>query len=142
MFVDEQQELALVDDTFAVQVQLRDGGPSSWGQANHQGVIVAPGKMLLPDVLARMKERDEFSGERIKGTGFIVFEIVTALASPRKIAGTAFATRCDRDDVLIRETIRAIIFLANAIFAAPLRPLLDQSPQLGWQSASSHAAQV
>jgi hypothetical protein len=128
--VNEHQELALVDDAFAVQAQFRDGGPTNRGHADHQRVIIAPDKMLVPSVLARVKERNSGAGEWVKRGGFVVLEVVATLASSREVVGAAFAARRQRDDVFIGKTVWAIIFLAKAVFAAALRPLFDQPPQL------------
>lgn len=91
MFADEQQEFALIDDARSIQIQLGDSRAANRCQANQQGEIVAPGEMLMPIVLARAKQRDQFTAERINGGGLVVFVIVTALAGAREIVSRAFA---------------------------------------------------
>jgi hypothetical protein len=142
MFANEQQELALVHDAFAIQVQLRNRSAANRGETDHHCVVIAPGEMLVPIVFARMKERDCFPAERVNGGGLVVLEIVTALASSREVIRAAFATSGQRDDVLIGESVRAVIFLADAVFAATLRALFDQQPQFFGKPPSSHEEQA
>jgi len=98
--------------------------------------------MFVPVVVARVKQRDYFLTERIKGRGFIVFEIVTALARACQILRHALAASRKRNNVFVRERIRAVIFLTKTIFAAALRALPDQPSQLFGKSLSSHAKPV
>lgn len=68
-------------------------------------------------------------GERVDGVGLVVLEIVTSLAGPCEVFCNAFAASGKWGGVFIGECIRAIIFLAYAVFAATLRALFDQRPQ-------------
>ena len=142
MFADQQQEPSLVDDTPAVQVQRRDGGAANRGKANHHCVIIAPGKMFVPVVLTWVKQRDCFLTEVIKSGGFVIFEIVTALASAGEVFSAAFAADGERDDVLVGERVRTIIFLTKTVFTTALRAILKQQAQFFGQSLSSHAKPV
>lgn len=126
MLVDEQQQLALVHDAAAIQVKGRDGRAANGCEADQQSEIIAPREMLVPVVLARMKKRDNSLGEQVNGSGLVVLDIVAALAGAREVVGYAFAARCARDDVFVRETIRAVGFLANVILAAALRAFADE----------------
>jgi len=132
----------LIDDPLTVQVQRRDGGAADRGEANHHCVIIAPGKMFAPVMLARVKQRNCFLAERINGRGLIVFEIVTALAGACEVIRITFSASRKRDDVFVGERIRAVIFLAKTIFAAALRALLNQQAQLFGEPPSSHAKPV
>lgn len=142
MFADQQQEPPLVDDTLAVQIQRRAGGAANRGEANYYCVIIAPSKMFVPVVLAWVKQRDYFLTERIESGGFVIFEIVTALAGTGEIFSVAFAADGERDDMLVRERIGAIIFLTKTVFTTALRALLKQQAQFLGQSLSSHAKPV
>lgn len=126
MFADEQQEFALIDDAHPIQIQLGDGRAANRCQANHQGEIVAPGEMLVPIVLARVKQWDRFTAERINRRGLVIFVIVTSLAGAREIVSHAFAAHGEWNDVFVGETVRAVIFLAHAIFATALCAFFDQ----------------
>jgi hypothetical protein len=142
MFADKQQELPLIDNACSIQVQLRNGGSANRGQANHQSVVITPGEMLVPVVISRVKKRDGFPCEWINRVCLVVLEIVTSLAGPRQVLRGAFAAGSQRNDVLVRESIRAIIFLANAVFAATLRAFPDEQPQFFGNPPSNHEARV
>ncbi len=96
MFANQQQEPPLIDDALAVQIQRCDGGAANRGKANHHRVIIAPGKMFAPVVLARVKQRNCFLTEQINGGGLVVFEIVTALARACEVIRIAFAANRER----------------------------------------------
>jgi hypothetical protein len=121
MLADKQQKLPLIDHAFPVQIQLRDRSAANRGQADHNCVVIAPGKMLMPIVFSRVKKRDRFTCYRVNRLYLVVLEIVASLASPREVLLVAFASSGKRDDVLVRERIRAVSFLANAVLAAALR---------------------
>jgi hypothetical protein len=89
-----------------------------------------------------MKKRDCFSREGVNGVGFVVLEIVTSLASPCEVFGNAPAASGEWDDVLIGESVWTIVFLANAVFAATLRALLDQQSKFFGKSPPTHEEQV
>ena len=74
--------------------------------------------------------------------GLVVLEIIASLAGSREIFCDAFAASCEWDDVFIGESVRAIIFLANAVFAATLRALLDQRTQFLGKSPLTPEVQV
>lgn len=92
VLVDKQEQLTLVYDAAAIQVECRDGRAANGREADQQSEIIAPRKMFVPVVLARMKEWNDSLGERVNGGGLVVLDIVATLAGARAVVGGAFAT--------------------------------------------------
>ena len=65
MFLKVQQQFALIDCALSIQVQLRDSGASGRSQADDDCKVIAPGKVFVPVVPARMLKRDGFLANRI-----------------------------------------------------------------------------
>ncbi len=69
-----------MDDAFAIQLQFPDGRAACRSEADEVEVIGAPGKMIMPIVLARMEERNRPARRGIERTHFIGLGTVTPLA--------------------------------------------------------------
>ena len=54
----KQQQSAETDDAISVQIQFLDCGTACWSQASESKAICTPGKMPVPIVFSRMKERN------------------------------------------------------------------------------------
>ena len=137
--MDEQEQLALIDDAFPIQIQCGDGGAANRREADDEGEIFIPGEMFRPSMAARVKQGNQRLRERVERVRFVVLEIVTALAGAREVAGSALATRRTWDNVFVGETIRAVAFLTDAVFTTALRPFHHELMQLFRDAPFSHA---
>jgi hypothetical protein len=66
-------------------MQLLHSGAACWGETDEQRPVVIPGKVIVPMLLSWVKQRHPLPAARIKGGGFIVFEIVAPLARQRQV---------------------------------------------------------
>lgn len=98
--------------------------------------------MLVPVIQTRMKERNHFVTDRIKGVGLVVFDVVASLTGKREIVGSACATLFFREDMFKRMLLRRMRIGTNAVFAEAPRTIFDQSLQLLGDALFSHAAQA
>jgi hypothetical protein len=89
VFADQQQQPPLIDGADSVQVQLRDRGAASRGQADDERAVFAPGEVLVPVMIARVEERDGFACERVEGVRLVVLEVVAPLAGAGEVLRVA-----------------------------------------------------
>ena len=68
---------------FSVQRKYGDGSPTGRSSAYHLEPVMAPGKMLLPNVRARMKESNDVSGDRIGSCCACILRAIAAHARQR-----------------------------------------------------------
>ena len=101
-----------------------------------------PGKVLVLTLVSWVKERHHLTAARIKGEGFIVFAIVTPLASQCQVVCGTGATHILWHDMFNRETLGRVGLLAETVFATALRTLADEAPQLARNAWLRHAALV
>lgn len=73
--------------------------------------------MFVPVIQTRMKERNHFAADRIKGVGLVVFDVVASLAGEREIVSGACAGLSFGEDVFERMFLRGVRIGTEAVFA-------------------------
>ncbi len=120
--VNRHQGTAQIHEWWTIHLQQSDSGAACGSKsADHQPVIT-PGEMFRPAMLARMKEVCNRPCLRINRNGFRGFVSVAALTGEGEISGGSRAVQRARQDMLNREALGGIRFLALAILAASARP--------------------
>lgn len=127
-----------MDKTFSIELESRDRRAARRGQANDRRAILAPGIMVAPTVLTRMKQRDSLIADRIHRSRFYRLMSVTSLAGQRKIVSKSRTTRLAWKDVLHNERLRRIFGRAAAVFTVSSRTCRDESSQNGGDIPLSH----
>ena len=88
MLVGANQYPAQVDYTGAVQAQGIDGRAACGRQADNQGKVIVPLKMILPTLLARMKKRNFLTAAWISAGRLAVFMPVATRAGKARLSGS------------------------------------------------------
>jgi hypothetical protein len=117
MFADGMNRPAPIDQSISIEFQGIDCRPTSWRQAHHLREVVTPHEMLIPTMLARMKERNLDFGNGINREYPNGFVLITAEAGTRKIFFRRRTAQFKGDDVVYRKWVRGIFRLGAAIFA-------------------------
>jgi hypothetical protein len=76
MLADRVEQAAQVDHAIAVEMQSLDGGAAGWCQANYQSKVVAPGKVRVPPIAARVVQRHLLAIDGIRRGDFVVFVVI------------------------------------------------------------------
>ncbi len=96
----------------------------------------------MPMLVSWVKERHHLTATRIKGSGFIVFAIVTPLARQCQVVCGTGATPLWWRDMFHSETLGRVGLLAETVCATALRTLADEAPQWASKAWLRHAALV
>lgn len=131
-----------MNDAGAIQIKLSDGSAAYGGETDETQVVRTPGKMLVPGILAWVKERRLLARGGIKRVRFIVLGTITTLTGQSQVVCGACATSTFRNDMFDGVQLGRAKFWAEAIFAVSQRAVSDQSSQFGWDPLLSHGAQV
>jgi hypothetical protein len=126
---DEEENPTQVDDALTVQVQGLHGRASGRCQANDPRILLIPGKVFTPGVLAGMVEKRHALADRV----IALYSVIFVAVAPRAREGQVFrycgtASRCG-DDVFHRERLGRDGQRAAAVFAASRRAALDRPAQ-------------
>src|SRR5262245_34005924 len=87
MFPRREEAATQVHQARASEVQSLDRSPAGRGGAEDQGASFAPGEVVLPAVLAGMKERNQLIRDRVTGLRSGVLVVVAALTGKRQVLG-------------------------------------------------------
>ena len=105
-------------------------------------VVGTPGKVLMPVILPRVKERNHPGCGRIRSVSLVVFGAVTSLTGQSKVVFGAFASVALRHDMFDGMQLSGTEFRADAVLAIADCIAPDQPPQAGWYAFFSHAEQA
>lgn len=118
-----------------IQLESMKGGAAYGGKCFQS--CVGPGEVIVPCMLSRMEERDDFPRCGIGGGGAVGFVEIAARAGEREVSKDGFTAVDARVNVLDVEA-RALERLAHpAVFAAMLSTLANSGSQCG---RDAHAA--
>lgn len=81
----QHQKDANVDDAFAIQMQLGEGDTSDSSQRNKVCKRFIPRKLFVPEVNARMIQRNDGLAHCIVGFGFVLLVSVASHAGKREV---------------------------------------------------------
>lgn len=82
------------DNHRVVHVQRTDRGPTDGRQADQLDRGAIPCKVIQPSMLARMKQRRGFAGQRIRGSNLTPLVFVATATGKTEIAQTGDAALC------------------------------------------------
>jgi hypothetical protein len=113
-----------------VEIQRHNRGSADPGDADDYLSVLRPPEVFAPDVIARMKERDFATSQRIGPLSFVCLCEIARCASQGTIREgiRPFARR--GNDMVHVKTIAAYGLGRMAVLAAVARPHLDASPKL------------
>lgn len=120
-----------VDNAWAVHMQSGNSGASRRGKTDEMRVLLIPGKMISPPVLAWMIQPCNALALRIGGFYLIVFVAVATGAGERQILGRRETAAYRRNDMLDSERFGCKGQWAETVFAPVPGPTFDlrsQSP--------------
>ena len=80
MFSDLDQRESQIHHALSIQFEPRDCGSADGSQANDSSLVVAPNKVLVPIISARMKEPNLPASHYVQGGDCRVFPAVASLA--------------------------------------------------------------
>jgi hypothetical protein len=118
----------------AVHAEHADGGAANLGLADDVNAI--PSEMLVPALLARVKERRQRICQRIDSSEIGAFVEITVDAGETEVRFIVRATVLDWADVLdVQGRERRVFLMSLAILAAVIRSLPDKSSRGGGHAA-------
>ncbi len=82
-----------------IEAQRNGRGSSNWGQPQNMETIVAPGKMFMPILLARIKQGDGLVGQGINVVGLCTFVTITQVTGQPQILDIRTTPGGNRDNV-------------------------------------------
>jgi len=99
MFAGGKEQTPEIHQTFAIQLQRHDGCPARRRQPQNFCPVLAPGEMIAPVMVARMKKGNRFTGNRVRCHLLVVFMIVATLTGKCEMVGNARAASVSWLDV-------------------------------------------
>jgi len=78
-------DLPCIHNIGVIHVQSFDRGPTNGGYPNNIKTVIFPGKMILPNLLVRVKEHDDITGLWVDGGGFHPLFLVTVWTSQLQV---------------------------------------------------------
>jgi hypothetical protein len=110
-----------------IHVQAGNRGTTRRGETDKRFLIRRPRKVLVPELLSRMKQSRFLTGDRIAPYDTIGFSQVARGASQSAVGLRIGPTQGDGNNVLQVEVISAGILGCSAVFAAEISQRLDPS---------------
>lgn len=140
MLTVSMEHQAQIDQTFPVYVKGMNRRAPGRRSPDDQGRVFAPGKVLAPSLLARMKQGSKETGFRIDALYFVVLVIVAGLARESQIVQIGCAIPAFGDNMFSGERVYCVVLAAAAEFTPMMRSLCDGLFETPGNGASTHAA--
>lgn len=123
---------------WVIELQSEDGGPTGRRFSLNASAIPTPGEMVLPGLLARMKQRNPLTSEGVKGIGLIRLKLIARATSQTNIFKSCRSLTRQRQNVVEREGNAAIECLSQTIRATSAVVLLNLGFEVN-RNVSRHA---
>lgn len=122
---------AQIHQSQTIQMQSGDGGASCRRHSLHQGKRIVPSEMLVPVLLAWVKERRAESCGRVERRDACGFVLIAAKASQREVVRRRQTAQAAWLDVIEGKRVRRVRGKRAAVFASVACSLGDQTAQFG-----------
>ena len=130
MFFSRQtQDAPEVHNAFPIQLQSPYGCPPDGSDAVNNQKVIAPAKVIPPEILAGVEERYTFSRFRVGRVRDILFRSIASLTGESKVFRIVATPFRKRMDVVHGKGIRRKGFGGSAVFAPAASALRDKLTQ-------------